>query len=255
MKLKKFIAAFALLAAVTCGAFAKNHPYGMDIVAGVIGVEYCSATYREWGNPFKIEASHNVVDLFPIKVNAYICPWLNNHLGIYGEVGVLPGVNCNYKEKVMGFEAKSNAAGFNIGLETMIGPAFGIDLGESSVRFQVGAPFHYMVGWGALATDPNFNAAKNAWDWGRDIDLTYSAFGLALTPQFRFAANKRCSFVVGMDFVFDFVYNETWEYNAIVRVNGRDFTYKQRYSPTSDADSTFRFAWLPYLGVGINFGN
>ena len=249
MNLKKTIAAFAVSAALVTGAVAENHPYGMDIALGVVGVEYCSATFKEWGSDLVL--SHNVIDIFPLKVNTYICPWLDNHLGIYGSIGFLPGVYCNNKIKARGAEFKSDSVGFNFGVEFMVGPAFGVDLGESSVRFQIGAPFHFLVGCGAMVLDTDYRTVSEIRNDA--IGVTFSAFGLGLTPQFRFAANKRCSFVVGMDFVFDFVYNETWEADNITdRGNG---VYTDKFSPTAGADSTFRFGWIPYLGVGINFGN
>ncbi len=238
MNLKKTIAAFAVSAALTVGAVAENHPYGMDIALGVVGVEYCSATFKNWGGD--VVYSHNVVDILPLKINTYICPWLDNHLGIYGSIGFLPGVDCNYKikNKATGGEVTDDSIGFDFGVEFMVGPAFGIDLGESSVRFQVGAPLHALFGCGVLAVDQGAGRTT-------DVDVVFGAFGLGLTPQFRFGANKRCSFVVGMDFTFDFVYGQTFEYKN---------TGVKR-SLTSGADSTFRFGWIPYLGVGINFGD
>lgn len=240
MKLKKILAALALTAAATFGAIAENHPYGMDIALGVVGFEHCSAKFKYWRN--EIVSSHDVIEILPIKVNTYCCPWVDHHIGIYGSIGLLPGVDFNYKQKTNGFTAKREGVGFNFAVEFMVGPCFGLDLGESSVRFQVGAPLHVLFGVGALIFDPVFDSKGN-WVSRTEATSTFSAVGLGLTPQFRFAANKRCSFVVGADFVFDFVYNQTLEINGV------------KTSLTNNADSTFRFGFVPYLGLGINFGD
>ena len=109
----------------------------------------------------------------------------------------------------------------------MVGPAFGVDIGRT--RFQTGVAFHMMGAtlWG-LGDDYEDDEIDNK--------LKYSAFGLALTPQFRFTADKRCSFILGCDFVFDFAVNITEDGEKI------------------KPDNKFRFAASPYLGLGINFG-
>lgn len=127
----------------------------------------------------------------------------------------------------------------------MVGPAFGVDLGSSSVRFQIGVPFHMIVGGGVLFTESSWR--NNKYEPDGVYGFNYSAYGIGLTPQFRFMANRRCSFVVGMDFVYDFVYNRTFEQ----KING----VTVRESDTNGADRTHRFAWTPYLGLGINFGD
>lgn len=235
MNIKKIVAAAVMTAAVTFGAAAKNHPYGMDIAVGIVGVDVFSSKYenRDW------TMSNACVELFPIKVNTYCCPWLNNHLGIYGSLGLLwCGIECGYKNKIGGVEYETTGIGYNFGLELMAGPAFGVDLGDSSVRFQVGAPLHFQFGVGAMVQDVGN---------GRDTytaDFSYTAFGLGLTPQFRFGAKDKLSFVVGMDFVFDFLYSRKSEYNVM--------GIKQSVKYDKDP---FHFGWRPYLGLGINFGD
>lgn len=257
MKLKKFFAAFVVSAVLTAGAVAENHPYGMDIVLGIVGVDAFSydspGAVNLWGTtlPAKIHNSWKAIEIVPLKINTYICPWLNNHLGIYGSIGFLPAVEFGFKSEALGIAETSDGVGFNVGVEFMAGPAFGVDLGESSVRFQVGVPFHFMFGVGKRAVDLKWENGRIV-DYGFDTDVTYTAYGIGLTPQFRFAANKRCSFVLGMDFVFDFVLTREEEYtlgtigNYPIRVKG---------NLTAGADNTFRFAWTPYLGLGINFGD
>ena len=223
MNLKKIFLAAICGGALAAGAFADNHPYGIDIAAGIVGVE--DTEFKSDG----VKVTYNEVTIFPIKVNTYCCPWLNNHLGIYGSIGMAPGVRFNYKVG----DVKSDDGWFDFGVELMVGPAFGVDLGSSSIRFQVGAPFHVM---GGIATR-EINSSKQT--------LKYSAFGFALTPQFRFMANRRCSLVVGADFVFDFALNMTSE----KEIGGN--TVSASLSPKD----VFRFACTPYLGLGINFGD
>ena len=241
MNLKKIAAALVAAVALSSGAMAKNHPYGMDIAAGIIGVDYCEAKFKTGG----IESTymHNVLDIVPVKVNTYICPWLNNHLGIYASVGFLPGVDLNYKTKTNSRTSEQDGVGFSFGVEFMAGPAFGVDLGQSGIRFQVGAPIHIMFGVGRIAFGSNKWDTYRQWEDAADTKVSFSAFGFGLTPQFRFMANKRCSLVVGTDFTFDFSYNQTMEKNGV------------KTSPTAGADSKFRFGFVPYVGLGINFGD
>lgn len=241
MNLKKFSAALLVAAALSSGAMAKNHPYGMDIAAGVIGIEFCEAKFKESG----VDSTymHNVLDIVPVKVDTYVFPWLNNHLGIYASIGFLPGVDLNYKTKKKSGTVERAGVGFSFGVEFMAGPAFGVDLGESSVRFQVGAPIHIMFGGGKMAFGSNEWDTFKQWNDAADTKVSFSAFGFGLTPQFRFMANRRCSLVVGTDFTFDFSYNQTLEKNGV------------KSSPTAGADSKFRFGFVPYIGLGINFGD
>ncbi len=241
MNIKKIVAAAVMTAAVTFGAAAKNHPYGMDIAVGIVGVDFYKSGY-EYISRNRVNSeiiSNACVDLFPIKVNTYCCPWLDNHLGIYGSVGLLwCGIECGYKDKVNDIEYETTGVGYNFGLELMAGPAFGVDLGDSSVRFQIGAPLHFQFGLGSMVMD-----TANRRDT-YTVDFSYTTFGLGLTPQFRFGANNKLCFVAGMDFVFDFLNSRKFEYN----VSGIKQSVKFDQNP-------FHFGWRPYLGLGINFGS
>ncbi|MCR5046132.1 MAG: hypothetical protein K6A42_06115 [Treponema sp.] len=229
MNLKKILAAAFLCVGLTAGAFAKNHPYGMDIAVGIVGVDAYTSRLDN------VTLSNACVELFPLKVNTYICPWLDNHLGIYASMGILwAGVECAYTTEINGYEKDYSDVGYNFGFELMAGPAFGVDLGSSSVRFQVGAPLHFQVGAGTIEETNVLNTSVKS-----TLDFSYTAFGLGLTPQFRFGANKKLSFVVGMDFIFDFVYARKFEYS------GSSVKFKK---------DPFHFGWRPYLGLGINFG-
>lgn len=251
MSFKKTFALLLLSVLVAFGAAAeekdgngKNHPYGMDIAMGIVGVNRTEINRTDL-NIVKLERSFTGIEIVPMKINAYVCPWLGNHLGIYGSIGIVPNVDVKFKEKINGVESKTINAAFDCGFEFMVGPAFGVDLGSSSVRFQIGVPFHVIVGGGVLFTESGWR--NNRYEPDDVYGFNYSAYGIGLTPQFRFMANRRCSFVVGMDFVYDFVYNRTFEQ----KING----VTVRESDTNGADRTHRFAWTPYLGLGINFGD
>ena len=229
MNFKKIAAALVVSATLAAGLFADNHPYGMDIAMGIVGFD--GTKYNVDG----VEYSHNVVNIFPLKINTYDCPWLNNHLGIYASVGFFPGVHGN--AKIDGNKVKPTDAYADFAVEFMAGPCFGIDLGRSSVRFQVGVPFHVMAGAGYREVKVSGYTQKDS--------QTFSAWGFAITPQFRFMANRRCSLVVGTDVVFDFAYNRTIE----SEVNG------VKASSAFHSSDALRFAFTPYVGLGINFGN
>lgn len=228
MNLKKILAAAFVAGAMTVGAFAENHPYGMDIAFGIVDFEAIEYKYNG------AETKYNVINFFPIKINTYDCFWLNNHLGIYASIGLHPGIKLNEETKIGGAKTTNDKGYLNCGFEFMTGPAFGVDFGDSSVRFQVGAPLHFMGG-------VYYRDEKNS---DTKYTLEYGAFGFALTPQFRFMANRRCSLVVGADFVFDFVMNFTEKVETNNAVTTRAF------HPSDE----LRFAWTPYIGLGINFG-
>lgn len=229
MNIKKIFLAAICGGALVTGAIAENHPYGMDIAAGIVGFESVKYKYDV------AERTYKVVNIFPIKVNTYCCPWLNNHLGIYGSVGLHTGIFFDEEITANGTSVKYDDAALNLGFEFMLGPAFGVDLGDSGIRFQVGAATHFM---GGIYYWENTKGTSK-------VTTTYGFIGMALTPQFRFMANRRCSLVVGADFVFDFALNytkKTEEANVTTTVahKGKD---------------GMRFACTPYIGLGINFGN
>ena len=231
MNLKKILAAAILCGSLTAGAFAAdNYTLGIDIAGGIVGYGSTKFKFSSSG----VETTYNELPFLPLKVNTYDCFLLNNHLGIYGSIGIIPSGQVDFK--VSKANKKEEDAWVGIGLEFMVGPAFGVDLGDSGIRFQCGVPFH--AEFGAF-----FDESKV-----RDVTtkktLSYNAFGVGLTPQFRFMANRRCSLVLGADFVFDFALNMEMK----TEVGGSSSSYKL------DAKNAFRFKTVPYLGLGINFG-
>ena len=230
MNLKKIFAAAVLCGTIAAGAFASdNYTLGIDIAGGIVGYGSTKFKFSSSG----VETTYNELPFLPLKVNTYDCFLLNNHLGIYGSIGLLPQAMFNVKN-----DGKSNNDDPWVGIafEFMVGPAFGVDLGDSGIRFQCGVPFHAEFG--------GYFYKETKLVYETKMTRSYSAFGLGLTPQFRFMANRRCSFVLGADFVFDFA-----------------MSFKQKIetdagTTTSDAEpkNAFRFKTVPYLGLGINFG-
>lgn len=194
----------ALLVALVLGGtvFAENHTKGIDLQFGIpIGVTSMT-------NDYNVAAfTQNILEFDgQVKVATYDCFLLNDMLGIYASVGV------NF--------------GDLYALEFMIGPAFGVNLG--GVRFQTGLGFH-----GVVARD-SYHSYKY------EYLVEYTAFGIALTPQFRFGASRRCSFILGCDFVFNFPNKLT-----LIPEKGDEVEI--------EFDKGFRFGATPYIGLGINF--
>ena len=208
--MKKMILALAGAFLIGGAAFAENHTCGLDIAWSLTvgGTSMDDTSWTEVG----------IAALLPNKISTYDCFLLDDHLGIYASFGY----NLNF-----GF---TNSEDFLVGVEYefKIGPAFGIDLGRT--RFQTGLAFHYV---GAKL----WSNQGNAEDYEGLEDFKFNAFGLSITPQFRFTADRRVSFILGCDLDFDFGANMRYD--------------DEKFKP----DSSFRFAAVPYLGLGINFGD
>jgi len=230
MNLKKILAAAILCGSLTAGAFAAdNYTLGIDIAGGIVG--YGSTKFKLGSTDF--EYAYNELPFLPLKVNTYDCFLLNNHLGIYGSIGLLPQAQFNVK---LNGKSDNDDPWVGIAFEFMVGPAFGVDLGDSGIRFQCGVPFH--AEFGAYFSDSKVG------DVATKRTRSYSAFGLGLTPQFRFMANRRCSLVLGADFIFDFAMG----FKLKIENDAGSATFD--YEPKN----AFRFKTVPYLGLGINFG-
>ena len=221
--MKKFFLTVAAAALVsTTPLVAKNHAYGIDIASGIVAFDSAKGTLDG------VEYSFKGLSILPLKISSYDCFLLGNHIGVYGSLGLRPGAIYDREMKAYGVTLSAgNSSRF--GLDLMVGPAFGVDLGDSSVRFQIGVPFHALWAWG-----PDYETETNKY--------RYSAYGFALTPQFRFTANRRCSFIAGADFMFDFAVN-WWE------------NYGDLGEISHSIDDAFCFTVLPYIGLGINFGD
>ncbi len=159
----------------------------------------------------------------------------NDHIGIYASLGynLVFGFDKN-KVSFGGRTDERDGDGWaGVNAEFIVGPAFGFNLG--STRFNLGAGFHFLYGNLWSMKDKEIYVADGTYKMETQ-KMEYSAGGIALAPQFRFTADRRCSFILGCDFAFDF--------KVDISVDGEKI---------SDTDSTFRFAATPYLGLGINF--
>lgn len=218
-----------LLCATTI--FAAEGKYGLDFSFG-ISAGFQSQEGRILGEAVKLKRTDL---LLPVKISTYDYFLLDNMLGIYGSISLSP-LGAFMGEKVNGFEA-GNMMGINemaAGFEFIIGPAFGIDLGDSNIRFQTGAGFHLLV----AKTTTEIIMEENCPE-------LFTAMGFGLTPQFRFGANNKISFIVGCDFIFDFGFSTSREVYNI-----------DRYlisMPEAEINKFFRFGITPQLGFGINF--
>lgn len=220
-----------LLCATTI--FAAEGKYGLDFSFG-ISAGFQSQEGRILGEAVKLKRTDL---LLPVKISTYDYFLLDNMLGIYGSISLSP-LGAFMGEKVNDIEA-GNMMGLNemaAGFEFIIGPAFGIDLGDSNVRFQTGAGFHLLV-------------AKTTTEiiMGENCPELFTAMGFGLTPQFRFNSNNMISFIMGCDFIFDFGFSTSRELYNI------DGTVIHMPEAEAGINKFFRFGITPQLGFGINF--
>lgn len=224
--MKKIFGALFATIALSGAVFAENYAKGIDIQ--LLGIPIASTTMKIEGFDEKgFEAGYQ------LKIATYDCFLLNDMLGIYASIGANAGVI------LIGDDHGWDDIFIGISGEFMIGPAFGINLGRT--RFQTGLAFHAVVARGI-----GFE----------DYDIKYHSFGFALTPQFRFTADKRCSFILGCDITFDFPKKITYVSNDY----HHDYYYDYRYdhydndhNASIKFDDGFRFGVTPYIGLGINF--
>ena len=220
-----------LLCATTI--FAAEGKYGLDFSFGVsAGFQSQEGKIPYVGQTVKLKRTDL---LLPVKISTYDYFLLDNMLGIYGSITLSP-LGAFMGEKVNGIEA-GNMMGINemaAGFEFIIGPAFGIDLGDSNIRFQTGAGFHLLV----AKTTTEIIMEENCPE-------LFTAMGFGLTPQFRFGANNKISFIVGCDFIFDFGFSTSRE---VYNIDGYLISM-----PEAEINKFFRFGITPQLGFGINF--
>lgn len=230
--MKRIVTLLVLLLCATT-IFTAEGKYGLDFSFGVsAGFQSQEGEIPYVGQTVKLKRTDL---LLPVKISTYDYFLLDNMLGIYGSISLSP-LGAFMGEKVGVFES-GNVKGINemaAGFEFILGPAFGIDLGNSNVRFQTGAGFHLLVAKTTTEIIMEENCPER-----------FTAMGFGLTPQFRFGANNNISFILGCDFIFDFGFSTSREdYN----IDGH------RYSmPKAKINKFFRFGITPQLGFGINF--
>ena len=238
----------ALFAALVLGGavFAENYTKGIDLqLGGSIGTTKMKSELDEISG-VSVEWTQNIFEGGGhFKIASYDCFLLNDMLGIYAGLGVNWGAfktDSDFSVKIGGTsttigsgDSEVNEHGFALSLEFMVGPAFGVDLG--GVRFQMGLGFHGVFAWGWFFGRTDYDDYGSS---GRERGkVHYNAFGLAVTPQFRFGASKRCSFLLGCDLTFDFPNKLSYEAG--------------KYKMEVEFDKGFRFGAIPYIGLGINF--
>lgn len=220
-----------LLCATTI--FAAEGKYGLDFSFGVsAGFQSQEGKIPYVGETVELKRTDL---LLPIKISTYDYFLLDNMLGIYGSISLSP-LGAFMGEKVGVFES-GNVKGINemaAGFEFILGPAFGIDLGNSNVRFQTGAGFHLFVAKTTTEIIMEENCPER-----------FTAIGFGLTPQFRFGANNNISFILGCDFIFDFGFSTSRE---VYNIDGHRISM-----PEAKINKFFRFGITPQLGFGINF--
>lgn len=220
-----------LLCATTI--FAAEGKYGLDFSFGVsAGFQSQEGKIPYVGETVELKRTDL---LLPIKISTYDYFLLDNMLGIYGSISLSP-LGAFMGEKVGGIES-GNVKGINemaAGFEFILGPAFGIDLGNSNVRFQTGAGFHLLVAKTTTEIIMEENCPER-----------FTAIGFGLTPQFRFGANNNISFILGCDFIFDFGFSTSRE---VYNIDGHRISM-----PEAKINKFFRFGITPQLGFGINF--
>ena len=215
-KLGAFFVAFVLGGVI----FAENYTKGIDLHLLGSPIGRTKMTVDNYGVEYiqkSLEAGYQ------FKLATYDCFLLNDMFGVYGAFGVNFGAYLTASPAEEGGDELDDI-GLKSSFEFMIGPAFGVNLGR--IRFQTGLAFHAVFG--------------KAIGLGTDSDaIKTTALGIALTPQFRFGANKRCSFLLGCDIAFDFPKKLTYVYGSEKTV--------------IKFDKGFRFGTTPYIGLGINF--
>lgn len=238
--MKKFLCLLCVLA-VGAGAFATK--LGLDFSLGT-GFGLQNAKFEVLGE----EVTYEQMDwaAISIKVATYDFFWLDDMLGLHAQLGFSPFVVNGGTLKLEGseFELKGGQSGVPTeyrGIEFLVGPAFGIDLHEL-IRFQMGLGFHFFRArsWEDFTYTEDVGSSTS-------MSVSFSSYGIGLTPQLRFTPHKRLSFLVGCDLYFDFG-GSIMEYFSY-ELAGKDMLWKL----PDDMTGFFRFGLSPYIGVGINF--
>lgn len=169
-----------------------------------------------------------------IKIATYDYFLFNNMFGIHASMN-FSLLGFLWGEKINGV-ISPNVLNINESIATIeffIGPAFGIDIGDSDMRFQTGFCFHYI---GFLTTTEFINQQGNNPE-------KLNAFGLGITPQLRFGKDDGAVFILGTDITLDFAAN----------TSRKSYPTSGSGTHTPSVASFTRFAFNPYLGIGLNF--
>ena len=167
-----------------------------------------------------------------IRIQTYDCFLKNNTFGVFGEMGIGSLSIPSYMKTFI--------------FEMSVGPSYGINLGNSSNRFQVAAGLHfvkYNMSYSNKSSAISYNLQPSMSYTTTTNSLTQSAetswIGFFVNPQFRFTTNKVCSFIVGLEVSADF------GVSGSMTVTSNNDT--QTWTPKT------YIAGAPYIGLGINF--
>lgn len=230
---KIIIAAAAVLAAAGC-AFAENYTYGMDIAGGAV---FDLMEYSDTDSGVKADVLSTAAG-FNLKADTFDYFLAEDKLGIYANLGLSFYGPASNTVTISGESTTSDDDYGYVGFELTIGPAFGVNLGSSSTRFQVGGGFHMLI--------KNCQYNETVLAVSTDYDNTQAWFGFGVDAQFRFLDDHRVSPVVGIMASVD----------PLCSIKNKTTTGGNTDTKTfsnSDFDSIVRMSVTPYIALGINF--
>ncbi len=255
--MKRLLAAVAVLV-VGATSFASSGKFGLDfswgLNVGFQNMKNVQFDYPTGVGDYPLEGKMARTDMiFPVvRVSTYDFFLLDNMLGLFASANLSFGLQFGDKVETdeVGEVKGSGLGGLSdglMGIEFMVGPAFGIDLNEN-LRFQTGLGFHYLFAKSLM--ESVMDIASD----GETPSISTHSFGIALTPQLRFSPAKKASFILGCDFIFDFGRTGdvafSFEYENLLSGDSDTWT---ALIPADAMEGYFRFGFSPYIGVGINF--
>lgn len=252
--MKRVLCVLVVLA-VGATSFAVDGRFGLDFSWG-LNLGFQNMGMVDSGVEGKLKRTDLALPI--VRVSSYNFFLLDNMLGVFASANISAGLQFGDKMIAGGNETKGAGVAGSLsdaflGLEFMVGPAFGIDINDN-LRLQTGLGFHYL--FEKSLTESIMDIASE----GEEVpSISLHSFGIALTPQLRFSPSKKASFILGCDFLFDFgrgksstVFGYKYENRQTadgIERSGSEF----REIPADAIDKYFRFGMSPYIGVGINF--
>ena len=245
--MKKFLCVLCVLA-VGASSFAANGKFGLDFSWG-LNFGFQNLGLKDEG----MEANLKRTDLaLPVvRVSSYNFFLLDNMLGAFASANISAGLQFGDKivsggESLKGGGMMGSVSDAFIGLEFMVGPAFGIDINEN-LRLQTGLGFHYLL----EKSVTEILANKYVEEENRLLSsISLHSFGLGLTPQLRFSPSEKKSLIIGCDVILDFGRAKNSSFFYFEDETGGSIGEEIR---ANQIQKYFRFGMSPYIGVGINF--
>ncbi len=203
----------------------KNTPYSLD--AGL------TFPIRKMSFEASNSKFNETIVSAALKAQTYDFFWLKGHLGIYASLGI--GFQILETKRNINFNGTDYTGDDNsscvFNLSAAFGPSFGINIGSTGMRFNIGAGLHF------LYQDFDEAIGSSGKIEGRAIWL-----GFDLNPQIRFANDKSAPFVFGFEMAFDTCLNGDFNVASSGKKKIKDYF-----------DSSFQFMISPYVGLGFNF--